>query len=82
MLSQFYVPFYLKKKKKCIILYAFWNSNAIKDYRHLGYPWLSEGLQDFGKGYHIEKSISPSSYQEHLTDFKAWRQCSKPEEYG
>ena len=29
------------------------------------------GLQDFGKGCHIENSISLSCYQEHLTNFKA-----------
>ena len=35
--------------------------------------FLSEMLQDFGKGNHIEGSISPSCYQEHLMNFEAWK---------
>ena len=31
-----------------------------------------KGYRIFGKGYHIEKSINPSCYQEYLTNFEAW----------
>ena len=32
-----------------------------------------KGNKDLGKGYHVEKSINPSSCcQEHLTNFEAW----------
>ena len=31
-----------------------------------------KGYRIFGKGYHIEKTINPSCYQEYLTNFEAW----------
>ena len=36
----------------------------------VGYHFSATFVQFWGKGYHIEKSISPSCYQEHFMNFK------------
>ena len=47
-------------------VYAIYHSPACYHFSLTFVQFLSEGLQNFGKDYHIEKSIRSACYQEHF----------------
>ena len=51
--------------------YSLYHITASYHFSAIFVQYLSEGLYNFRKGYHIEKSVNPSCYQEHLTNFEA-----------